>query len=1033
MKKYFIILFLLVSGLCFSQSQDLPIRNLQLLNKMINTEGDTLIAPYSGFGNIFKNVRRPLDSSDAVPLMTLTDSLAGALVASKISYDTTNNAIIDSITVQGALRELDSLFYLNTHENTIYVKNVGATPIQDVIDTLTGTVSRVLLLDAGLYVGDFTFPATKSLIIKGYFKKTQISGTINWTSTGAGNESIILEDIIFSDGTMNFVTGDASSFKSVWIKGGQVNASQEINFTGTRSDGGHVLHLVDISQVAADINNNGGFIDIQGSQTIGELNNTNSSSGQCLNGEIGNTVNIDGTSQLMVRSCATTFQYIDYNISSGGFLEMDGLTASTANVNYVNKRDFLLLDGNTAGLDFDPGITGDGLGSVILPESRCFLYNNPDNFGYPRVYVIPADTILLTDDANNFIEINYNGGSPEWRVELSNLSNLSNIVCVQQRFREGNDQEETQVSVTGGGLAEKLLKISESRGVVIESGMLLSASGLNFFMSSGSTSCGIIQQAFPDYSSATTTFREYTPTGGVYSYTLKNTLNNTDYVSGGNLVSLLPNKFTVNWIWAAKNDNNLFFTTIHNVQYNTLDDAKEANVNDILALSGFPEIIKEFGIPLGGIIYGTNGVVGTVIQRDAAKGDAPSTIEHNNTTVKQGGDGTDYIHLDQIQYNRVVDFKDSVNANEADPVYISDTSRIGFLDTDNIFTGQLTANNYISSVSTGTQPYAAASTTLNTNLNADLLDSQQGSYYLARANHTGTQTASTISDFDTEVSNNTDVAANTSVRHNAVTLAGGADYLSLLGQQITQDLIDTTSTNINRSNWLSFLDNKYIGLDEKGSANGVATLDGSAKIPISQIPDALIGAVVYQGTWNASTNTPTITSSVGTKGHYYTVNVAGNTIIDGTGNWKIGDMIIFNGIIWEKIDNNHDVISVNGKTGTVVITTSSNTTGQLTVTNGSTDPQLNIITGTIVNGGTALATGNQIYDYVDDRETPFNEFKVSIDGENNFTTTFTIKVGATVFYNGRIIETSNWSGEGTTTLTITFPRYINDLIQVYND
>lgn len=35
----------------------------------------------------------------------------------------------------------------------------------------------------------------------------------------------------------------------------------------------------------------------------------------------------------------------------------------------------------------------------------------------------------------------------------------------------------------------------------------------------------------------------------------------------------------------------------------------------------------------------------------------------------------------------------------------------------------------------------------------------------ARANHTGTQAASTISDFDTEVSNNTDVAANTTARH----------------------------------------------------------------------------------------------------------------------------------------------------------------------------------------------------------------------------------------------------------------------------
>jgi len=38
---------------------------------------------------------------------------------------------------------------------------------------------------------------------------------------------------------------------------------------------------------------------------------------------------------------------------------------------------------------------------------------------------------------------------------------------------------------------------------------------------------------------------------------------------------------------------------------------------------------------------------------------------------------------------------------------------------------------------------------------------QTDAYLLARTNHTGTQTASTISDFDTEVSNNSDVTANT--------------------------------------------------------------------------------------------------------------------------------------------------------------------------------------------------------------------------------------------------------------------------------
>lgn len=59
-----------------------------------------------------------------------------------------------------------------------------------------------------------------------------------------------------------------------------------------------------------------------------------------------------------------------------------------------------------------------------------------------------------------------------------------------------------------------------------------------------------------------------------------------------------------------------------------------------------------------------------------------------------------------------------------------------------------------------------------------------------RANHTGSQTASTISDFDTEVSNNTDVAANTAARHDAITLVGTPDYLTLSGQELTRNAID---------------------------------------------------------------------------------------------------------------------------------------------------------------------------------------------------------------------------------------------------
>jgi hypothetical protein len=65
----------------------------------------------------------------------------------------------------------------------------------------------------------------------------------------------------------------------------------------------------------------------------------------------------------------------------------------------------------------------------------------------------------------------------------------------------------------------------------------------------------------------------------------------------------------------------------------------------------------------------------------------------------------------------------------------------------------------------------------------------------------------------------------------------------------------------------------------------------------------ITGAVVYEGTWNAATNTPTLTSSVGTAGEYYVVNVAGNTDLDGITDWDLGDWAIFNGIVWQKVDN----------------------------------------------------------------------------------------------------------------------------------
>lgn len=104
---------------------------------------------------------------------------------------------------------------------------------------------------------------------------------------------------------------------------------------------------------------------------------------------------------------------------------------------------------------------------------------------------------------------------------------------------------------------------------------------------------------------------------------------------------------------------------------------------------------------------------------------------------------------------------------------------------------------------------------------------------------------------------------------------------------------------------------------QTGNAGKYLTTNGSS---LSWAP--LIGILSYQGTWNAATNTPTLTSSVGTTGHYYVVSVDGSTNLNGITDWKAGDWVIYNGTVWQKIDQswatagvNNNITSMTGITG----------------------------------------------------------------------------------------------------------------------
>lgn len=103
--------------------------------------------------------------------------------------------------------------------------------------------------------------------------------------------------------------------------------------------------------------------------------------------------------------------------------------------------------------------------------------------------------------------------------------------------------------------------------------------------------------------------------------------------------------------------------------------------------------------------------------------------------------------------------------------------------------------------------------------------------------------------------------------------------------------------------------------DQLGANNGIATLDGSGKVPVSQLPSAVM---TYEGVWNASTNSPTLADGVGDAGQVYRVGTAGTQNLgSGSISFDVGDYVIYNGTIWEKSDTTDAVASVNGQTGIV--------------------------------------------------------------------------------------------------------------------
>lgn len=110
-------------------------------------------------------------------------------------------------------------------------------------------------------------------------------------------------------------------------------------------------------------------------------------------------------------------------------------------------------------------------------------------------------------------------------------------------------------------------------------------------------------------------------------------------------------------------------------------------------------------------------------------------------------------------------------------------------------------------------------------------------------------------------------------------------------------------------------------LAQMGAASGqVLKWNGAAWLPSN-----LAASQLYLGNWNASTATPDLTT-LGSfqNGDYYVVNVGGtytsSVLVSSPTTFAVGDWIMFNGSLWEKIDNSSSAVSsFQGRHGAITL------------------------------------------------------------------------------------------------------------------
>jgi len=331
------------------------------------------------------------------------------------------------------------------------------------------------------------------------------------------------------------------------------------------------------------------------------------------------------------------------------YINATALPVSTATTNALELETTV-----SAGAVSEFALTNNGNGTVNIGDGIAYLRATNDPYATIIKYPISAVTNLaLTDNANNYVLVDYNGGSPTITVTTNGSTiNTQTNSLAYVIARVGNDLE--YLNLVGQNVdpnAKIRIRFLNQEGIRRASGAVLGFSNRNLTLTSSVLFSGLIRINAAAFNTASPdTFTLVYNNGSAWTRTAGQTqVNNTQYNVSGVLTTMPNNTFRTDYVYLLPNNPSKLYVVMGTTTYGSLTLAKAAP-----RPSSLPVELQVLGLEVGRLfIEKSNASIAEVQSSFANEFVGASVPEHNSLSGLQSETPGEYNHLSNAQLSSI--------------------------------------------------------------------------------------------------------------------------------------------------------------------------------------------------------------------------------------------------------------------------------------------------------------------------------------------------------------------------------------------